>query len=178
MIKLIGFKIYLTNWSCKGSSSTHTLLEQLKSWLTFKAYIALQVFRLIVLSCCPPFLYKIIIFSVMNSYHEFTCMKSDSWIQIGYCESVYLNSYTYEFIYEFKIYTFEFKYMNSCIHFIYEIISYHIYEIICIWYDMISYNHFIYVLVKWLYEFMCIWMNSHMNSCKLWIHMIFSYLNS
>ena len=51
-LKLIGFKIYSTHWSCEGSRNTCSLSVQLKSWLNYKAYIALQVFRLIVLSCC------------------------------------------------------------------------------------------------------------------------------
>ena len=51
-LKLIGFKIYSTHWSCEGSRNTCSLSVQLKSWLNYKAYIASQVFRLIVLSCC------------------------------------------------------------------------------------------------------------------------------
>ena len=56
-LKLIGFKIFSTHWSCEGSSNTRSLSAQLKSWLNYKAYIALQVFRLIVLSCCWVLLY-------------------------------------------------------------------------------------------------------------------------
>ena len=51
-LKLIGFKVYSTHWSCEGSSSIRAFPAQLKTWLSYKAYIALQVFRLIVLSCC------------------------------------------------------------------------------------------------------------------------------
>ena len=43
------------------------------------------------------------LFSVMNSYYEIILMKSNSWIQIEYNEFLYLNSYIYEFIYEFRI---------------------------------------------------------------------------
>ena len=61
-------------------------------------------------------------------------MKSDSWIQIGYNEFLYLNSYTYEFIHEFWICSYAWIHtrMNSYIHFIY--------VFICIWiHTMISY---------------------------------------
>ena len=51
-LKLIGFKVYSTHWSCEGSSSIRAFPAQLKTWLSYKAYITLQVFRLIVLSCC------------------------------------------------------------------------------------------------------------------------------
>ena len=51
-LKLIGFKIHSTYWSCEGSSSICAFPELLKTWLSYKALIALQVFRLIVLSCC------------------------------------------------------------------------------------------------------------------------------
>ena len=52
-------------------------------------------------------------FSVMNWYHEFMLMKSYSWIQIWYNEFLYPNAYTYEFIYECRVYKFEFIFMNS-----------------------------------------------------------------
>ena len=81
------------------------------------------------------------LFSVINSYYEFIIMNSNSWIQIEYNEFLYLNSYIYEFIYEFRIHTFEFIYMNSYTHeFIY---SFHI------WIQMYmnSYNHFIYEFI-------------------------------
>ena len=51
-LKLIGFKVYSTHWSCEGRSSIRAFPLQLKTWLSYKAYIALQVFGLIVLSCC------------------------------------------------------------------------------------------------------------------------------
>ena len=93
----------------------------------------------------------------MNSYSEFIIMKSNSWIKIEYNEFSYLNSYTYEFIYELGIHTFEFIYMNSYTHeFIY---SFHIWiHIMIIWIHMYmnSYDFFI-------YEFIC-FMNSYMNS--------------
>ena len=100
-------------------------------------------------------------------------MKSESWIQIGYNEFLYLDSYTYEF----RIYTFEFINMNSYTSTHEFIYSFHI------WISMYmnSCNHFIMNSYKdcvnsFAYEFTC--MNSYMNSYKLWIHMIFSYLNS
>ena len=76
-----------------------------------------------------------------NSYYEFIIMKSKSWIQIEYNEFLYLNSYIYEFIYEFRIITFESIYMNSYTR-----------EFICsfhIWIQMYmsSYNHFIYEFI-------------------------------
>ena len=49
----------------------------------------------------------------MNSYYEFIITNSNSLIQIEYNEFLYLNSYIHEFIYEFKIHTFEFIYINS-----------------------------------------------------------------
>ena len=51
-LKLICFKVYSTHWSCKGSSSTRAFPAQLKTWLSYKAYITLQMFELIVLNCC------------------------------------------------------------------------------------------------------------------------------
>ena len=81
------------------------------------------------------------LFSVMNSYYEFIIMKSTPWIQIEYNEFLYLISYIYEFIYEFRIHTFEFISMNSYTHeFIY---SFHI------WIQMYmnSCNHFIYEFI-------------------------------
>ena len=102
-----------------------------------------------------------------------------SWIHIGYNEFLYLNSHTYEFIYEFRIYTFEFIHMNyillnSYIHFTY--------EFTCIWIHIIisymnSYHGF------WIHMYMnshiyFFYMNSYINSYKLWIHIIFSYMNS
>ena len=100
-------------------------------------------------------------------------MKSNSWIQIGYNEFLYLNSYLYEFIYEFRIHTFEFIYMNSYTHeFIY---SFHIwihimitwihmymnsYIWIQIWinvnYELIWFFHvWIYMFHQFIYEFGC-----------------------
>ena len=100
------------------------------------------------------------LFSVLNSYHEFMLMKSYSWIQIGYNEFLYLNSYTFEFIWEFRIYTFEFIHMNSYIHLTN--------EFTCIWIlIIISYMN------SYVYEFT--FMNSYMNSYKLYD---FSYMNS
>ena len=40
---LIGFKVYSTHWSCKGSSSVSIFPAQLKAGLSYKAYIALQL---------------------------------------------------------------------------------------------------------------------------------------
>ena len=59
-LKLIGCKVYSTHLSCEGSSSIRAFPAQLKIWLSYKAYIALQVFRLIVLSCCWVLLYETI----------------------------------------------------------------------------------------------------------------------
>ena len=98
-------------------------------------------------------------FSVMNSYYEFIIMKSNSWIQIEYNEFLYLNSYFYEFIHEFRIYTFVFICMNSYTH---EFISsFHI------WIHMYMNSYIISYMNSYDYEF--IWQ---------WIHMIFSYINS
>ena len=77
-LNLIGFKVYSTHWSCEGSSRIHAFPAQLKTWLSYKAYIALQVFRLIVLSCCE-FIYL--------------------WIHIWIRKFIHMNSYTHEFIY-------------------------------------------------------------------------------
>ena len=93
------------------------------------------------------------------------------------------SEFLYEFIYEFRIHSFEFMYrililMNWYIHFIY--------QFRCIWVHIIisymnSYNDYmnshVYVSI-----YMNLYMNScnlwiH-NSCKLWIHMIFSFMNS
>ena len=88
----------------------------------------------------------------MNSYHEYMFMKSDSWIQMGYNEFLYLNSHAYEFIWEF-------------------IYSFHIWIHI----HMNSYNDY---MNSYVYEFT--YMNSHMNSSwyQGWNHMIFSYMSS
>ena len=68
------------------------------------------------------------LFSVMNSYCEFIIIKLNSWIQIEYNQLLYLNPYTYEFMYGFRIFKnlnlFKWIHilMNVYIHFIYEFI--------------------------------------------------------
>ena len=68
-------------------------------------------------------------------------MKLNSWIQIEYNEFLCLNSYIYEFIYEFRIHTFELIYMNSYTP---EFI-----QSFYLWIQiyMNSYNHFIYEFI-------------------------------
>ena len=95
-------------------------------------------------------------------------MKSDSSSQIWHNEFLYLSSYTYQFIYKFRIYTFEFMFMTAYTHKL--ISSFHI------WIHLDSKIH------KMISIFICIWIhtyeNIYMNSYELWIHMIFSYVNS
>ena len=114
-------------------------------------------------------------FSVMNSYHELMLMKSDSWIQSSWIHNecpgtvsnqlLYLNSYAYEFILEFRIYTFEFIYMNSCTHEF--IFSFHIWilVIIKVWiHIMIVWIH---TIISYVYEFIYIYIYIGM-SCPSW----------
>ena len=52
----------------------------MKSYAIFHYWIRYYEFRLL----------NSHLFSVMNSYHEFMLMKSDSWIQIGYTMNFYI----------------------------------------------------------------------------------------
>ena len=89
-----------------------------------------------------------------NVYYEFIIMKSDSWIQIEYNEFLYLNSCTYKFMYEFRIYTFELIYINA---YTYEFIyySFHIWIHVYIWIHMLHMNSCMnsYVYTHFIYEF-------------------------
>ena len=111
----------------------------------------------------------------MNSYLWIQCM----WIQSRHMWIHVMNSYTYDFIYEFIYlrfhlwiqYLYIFIYMNSHAHeFIY---SLHIWSHID--YEFIwSFHHQFLIMNSYVYE--CMYTNSYMNSCKIWIHMIISYM--